>query len=345
MTGLKNLGNTSYLNSVLQLIGNIRSFASYFLNPENGRIFQDKLEKNPLAFVTHRLCYHLYTLSKKRGREIYTPDSYMCMLGNFNWIYKDYKERDPRMLLIYIFNKLHDELNKGKSTDDISIENNMNIAHDRNTTINIGLQNLIKYNNSIIFNYFNWCEIKETKCMNCSNELYDFLNFSTFELNIFDVARYKNKIESMKLEDCLEFYSIPKIKKKYCYSCKEYKESTTTTQIFSSPNIFIFLLNLENTTNDEELDNINFIIEKQVDLSKFIENKSSPLKYELTGMVYLDKIRNKYCTLSCSPVDLNWYLYEDENVCIKNYDTFIQQKFDKNLNYKPCILMYKSMKN
>ena len=345
MTGLKNLGNTSYLNSDLQLIGNIRSFASYFLNPENGRLFQDKLEKYPIAFVTHRLCCHLYTLSAKRGREIYTPDSYMCMLGNFNKIYKDYKEKDPRILLIYIFNKLHEELNKGKSTEDNYIENNMKIAQDRNSTINIGLQNMMKYNNSIIFNYFNWCEIKETKCMNCSNELYDFLNFSTFELNIFDLARFKKNIESMKLEDCLDFYSIPKIKKKYCYSCKDYKESTTTTQIFSSPNIFIFLLNLENTTNDEQLDNINFVIEKQVNLGKFIENKSGPLKYELIGMVYLDKIRNKYCTFSCSPVDFNWYLYEDENVCMKNYDTFIQQKFNKSLYYKPCILMYISKKN
>ena len=345
MTGLKNLGNTSYLNSVLQLLGNIRSFASYFLNPENGKLFQDKLEKYPISFVTHRLCFHLYTLFIKRGREIYTPDSYMCMLGNYNWIYKDYKERDPRMVLVYILNKLHDELNKGKSEDNDFIENNMKISQDRNSIINLSLQNMMKYNNSIIFNYFNWCEIKETKCMNCSNEIYDFLNFSTFELNIFDLARYKRNIDSVKLEDCLDFYSIPKIKKKYCYSCKDYKESTTTTQIFSSPNIFIFLLNLENTTNDEELDNINFVIEKQVDLGKYIENKSAPLKYELIGMVYLDKIRNKYCTLACSPIDFNWFLYEDENVCMKSYDTFMQQKFNKSLYYKPCILVYKSIKN
>ena len=344
LTGLKNLGATSYLNSVLQLIGSIRSFASYFLNPKNGNYFQDNLEKYPIAFVTHRLCVHLYPYPEKRGREIYTPDSYMCMLGNYNWVYKDYKEKDPRMLLVYILNKIHDELNEGKSVNNNFIENNLKIAQDRDATINLGLQNMMKSNNSIIFNYFNWFEIKETKCMNCSNEIYNFLNFSTFELNIFDLARFK-RLVSIKLEDCLDFYAIPKIKKKYCYFCKSYKETTTSTQIFSSPNIFIFLLNLEKKTENEESDNINFIIEKEVNLGKFIENKSGPSKYELIGMVYLDKSKNKYCTLCRSPVDFNWYLYEDENVSKKNYDLFIQQKFNKSIYYKPCILMYKNVKS
>ena len=180
--------------------------------------------------------------------------------------------------------------------------------------------------------------------MNCSNELYSLLHFSTFELNIFEFARYK-RLKSIKLDDCLNFYSIPKIKKKYCYFCKSYKEMTTTTQIYSSPNYFIFLLNLENNTDDEELDNINFEIEKRVNLGKYIENKSGPLNYELTGIVYLDKTRNKYCTLSCSPIDSNWYLYEDENVSLKNYDNFIKQKFNKNIYYKPCIMIYKGMNN
>ena len=344
MTGLKNLGSTSYLNSVLQLLGNIRNFASYFLNPKNGELFQEKLEKYPHAFVTHRLCFHLYTYLEKRGREIYTPDSYMCMLGNFNWVYKSYKERDPRMLIIYILNKLHEELIGEKSEDNSNIENNMKISKDRDAIINLGFANIMKYNKSCIFNYFSWLEIKETKCMNCSNELYSLLYFSTFELNIFEFARYK-RLKSIKLDDCLNFYSIPKIKKKYCYFCKSYKEMTTTTQIYSSPNYFIFLLNLENNTDDEELDNINFEIEKRVNLGKYIENKSGPLNYELTGIVYLDKTRNKYCTLSCSPIDSNWYLYEDENVSLKNYDNFIKQKFNKNIYYKPCIMIYKGMNN
>ena len=340
-TGLRNLMQTSYLNSVLQLLGSIRSFSSNFLNPKNGYLFRNNLEKYSLCFVVHRLCYHLYPYPEKRGREIYRPDSLMSILAKFNLVYNDFLEKDPKMLLIFILSKLHAELN-GEKINDLSNNNiNLEIACDRNATINMGRQNLIKTNKSVIFNYFNWFEIKETKCMKCSGEHYDFLNFSTFELNIFDCARFR-RLKSIRLEDCLDFYNIPKIKKKFCYFCRSYNEMTTTTQIYSSPNIFIFLLNLENNTDDSDYDNVNFILEKKINLGKFVENKQGPLNYEITGIVFLDKYRNKYFTLCCSPVDFNWYLYEDEKVTLENYDNFMLKTYNKDFKYKPCILLYKN---
>ena len=39
LTGLINLGKTSYLNSVLQLICSFRHFASYFLNPKKNYLY------------------------------------------------------------------------------------------------------------------------------------------------------------------------------------------------------------------------------------------------------------------------------------------------------------------
>ena len=342
-TGLRNLLHTSYLNSVLQLLGNIRSFVSYFLNPKNGNLFMNNLEQYSLCFVVHRLCYHLYPYPEKRGRELYMPKSLLSILGKYNLVYKDFLEKDPKLLIIYILSKLHAELN-GEKINDLSNNNNyMNfkIACDRNATINVGLQQLLKTNKSVIFNYFNWFEIKETKCLKCSNELYDFLNFSTFELNIFDCARYR-RLQSIRLEDCLDFYNIPKIKKKFCYFCNCYNEMTTTTQIYSSPNIFIFLLNLENNTDDSDFDNVNFILEKNINLGKFVENKLGPLNYEITGIVFLDKYRNKYFTLCCSPVDFNWYLYEDEKVTLENYNSFMQKTYNNGVKYEPCILLYKN---
>ena len=56
MTGIKNLGNTSYANSVLQLLCSIRSFSNYFLNPKNGAFFKNNLEKYSLSFARFSLC-------------------------------------------------------------------------------------------------------------------------------------------------------------------------------------------------------------------------------------------------------------------------------------------------
>jgi ubiquitin C-terminal hydrolase len=343
MTGLKNLGNTSFFNAVLQLLCSIRNFSSYFLNPKNGAYFLNDIEKYSLSFVFHRLCIHLYPYPEKRGRELYKPDSFFFILGKSNIVYKDNEEeKNPNMLIVYLLNKLHEELNTDKNNGNNFSDINMNIATNRDATINNGIQNFIKNNKSIIFNYFNWFEIKETKCMRCNNELFSLRNFSTFELDIFGCARYK-KLQFVKLEDCLNFYNTTKIKKNFCHFCKEYKEATISTQIYSSPNIFIFLLNLEN--KDRENDDVNFILEKHVNLGNFIENKIGPSKYDLNGIVFLNKIKKKFISLCLSPVDSRWYLYDDEKVELTDYDNFIQQENNNTLNYQPFILLYKNSRN
>ena len=343
MTGLKNLGNTSFFNAVLQLLCSIRNFSSYFLNPKNGAYFLNDIEKYSLSFVFHRLCIHLYPYPEKRGRELYKPDSFFFILGKSNIVYKDNEEeKNPNMLIVYLLNKLHEELNTDKNNGNNFSDINMNIATNRDATINNGIQNFIKNNKSIIFNYFNWFEIKETKCMRCNNELFSLRNFSTFELDIFGCARYK-KLQLVKLEDCLNFYNTTKIKKNFCHFCKEYKEATISTQIYSSPNIFIFLLNLEN--KDRENDDVNFILEKHINLGNFIENKIGPSKYDLNGIVFLNKIKKKYISLCLSPVDNRWYLYDDEKVELTDYDNFIQQENNNTLNYQPFILLYKNSRN
>ena len=343
MTGLKNLGNTSFFNAVLQLLCSIRNFSSYFLNPKNGAYFLNDIEKYSLSFVFHRLCIHLYPYPEKRGRELYKPDSFFFILGKSNMVYKDNEEeKNPNMLIVYLLNKLHEELNTDKNNGNNFSDINMNIATNRDATINNGIQNFIKNNKSIIFNYFNWFEIKETKCMRCNNELFSLRNFSTFELDIFGCARYK-KLQLVKLEDCLNFYNTTKIKKNFCHFCKEYKEATISTQIYSSPNIFIFLLNLEN--KDRENDDVNFILEKHINLGNFIENKIGPSKYDLNGIVFLNKIKKKYISLCLSPVDNRWYLYDDEKVELTDYDNFIQQENNNTLNYQPFILLYKNSRN
>ena len=41
---LQNFHDTSYLNSVLQLLGSIRNIASYFLNPKHQKIIADDIK-------------------------------------------------------------------------------------------------------------------------------------------------------------------------------------------------------------------------------------------------------------------------------------------------------------
>ena len=81
LTGLKNLGDTSYLNSVLQLLGTIRDLARYFVNPTNEKFFVDNINNASLSFVIYRLFTHFYPYPEKNQREIYTPDTLLQVLS------------------------------------------------------------------------------------------------------------------------------------------------------------------------------------------------------------------------------------------------------------------------
>ena len=44
-TGLKNLGNTSYLNAILQVLGSFKNFALFFLREKNEKFFTNNINK------------------------------------------------------------------------------------------------------------------------------------------------------------------------------------------------------------------------------------------------------------------------------------------------------------
>ena len=336
LTGLKNLGDTSYLNAVLQFLCNIRNFASYFLNPKNGDYFTKNIIKYPVSYMVHRLCTHLYPYPLKKVGETYTPDSIMEVLGTFNIVYRDYSRKNPIEFIIFFFSILHKELNSKKNMN--YSQNNINSKNyqsDKNKVIQYGSLEFAKNNNSIITNYFTWFNIKRIQCNICSNKIYFLQNFQTFDLNIASVAKHK-KTQNLNLLDCMEFNKLNFLKNNFCEKCKSYNKVTVSNKIYTSPNYFIFLL------DKNENENINFILEQRINLEKYVESKNNiPTSYELNGIVFFDKKKNKYNAFCVSPIDKNWYLYDDEKVKMINNPNFLNLiNNNQRTIYRLCILLY-----
>ena len=85
-TGLLNLGDTSYLNVILQLLGQIREFAEHFLIKKN--YYHENIKAMPLSFVTSRLYTHIYK-QNNNVVEKYKPNSYLRVLGVLNKLYTE----------------------------------------------------------------------------------------------------------------------------------------------------------------------------------------------------------------------------------------------------------------
>ena len=320
LTGLENLGNISYLNSVLQLICSIKPFANYFLN--NGEFF---IQNNYcLSFVMHRLCVHLYP--ENGERQIYSAKHIIENLNNYNKVYGDLTEKNPNELILFLLDILNEELNP------------MKMNSYNNKVMNHSIENDF----SNIYNQFIWNQKKENECGNCSKTFILNQNFSTFDLNIIKVTQFANlkNPEKIKIEDCMDFYTMKKIKNNFCQNCQKYTQISTSMKISSSPKMFIFLIDLPYNSK------INFIIEPILNMEKYIENQTSPKNYELNGIVFFDKKKNKYNTFCISPVDRKWYLFDDKDVQLYEYNKFMSSYSDNNEdNYKPCILLYRGIDN
>ena len=315
LTGLNNLGNTSYINSVLQLFCSIEILWKYFLNQKNINLFHNK--NSILSYVIYRLFTHIYSNEK----EIYNPDSVLEVLGRYNLIYKydsNYEinkkkeEKNPNEFIVFLLDKLHDELNSNKINQIYTYfynnKTNYGYKFDLDDAINSGLNDFKESHKSILTDYFTWFSLKTIKCNECRKKFYSFQNFFTFDLNVKDTLSIYEDKKEIRIKDCIEFYELEKNRQNFCIKCNKYCYITTKTNIYSSQKNFIFLLDFKETKK------INFILEKEINVKEFNEDEKNPTKFVLNGIVFFDVAKKKYNALCTLFKDKNWYLYDDENV-------------------------------
>jgi len=331
-TRLSDLGKKSYLNSVLQCLGNIDLLRQYFLNKEieNGILSSIALKR--LAFAIQRLFVHLNNFNN----EIYKPDSILGVLQEKNIIFKQENyELNPNNCLNFILNALHDELNWKKRNNFFQSFKKYN----EQEVIQVGKSNFDSANDSIISNTFSCFGLKEIRCANCRQRKYEFQNFLTFELDLlgfFDQTK-KNRIS---IFDCLE-YAIQKkiISNVYCEFCRNLNRTESLFSFIHTPEILIFMIDRGNF--DKKLMDLNFCIDNEIGLEPYMTYKEPQVKYELRGIVSI--YGNKY--ISFIKVDENfWYLFNDSRVKkVDNYDV-INSNSSNGIKHIPCILFYKFIK-
>jgi ubiquitin C-terminal hydrolase len=334
-TGLKNLGDTSYLNSILQILGCFRHFSSYFLKPSNGNYFIKNVQNYKLAFVIHRLFIHFYPYPEKDKSEIYNPYYVLQTINHENIIYKTKKRRNPNDLISYILNTLHNELNEFKNNNIKNIIQNFNDIK----YVPQGVKNISSSNKSMIYNQFNWYELKKIKCNECHIPIYNCNSFNIFELDILRTFNYCQRFITIK--DCLQYYNSERLQNLICEKCKRKTDHTGITTIYCSPNNFIFSLDRKDL--DQNLLNIQFNIEEKININNFVYNKGCLTQYQLIGIVSYSTTENKYVSFCMSPVDSQWYMYNDENVQMIQLNQIISSH-NINRQYIPCLLAYKSSK-
>ena len=339
LIGLNNVGATCFMNSTLQCLSQTKKLANYFLNEKN----KEKIINNNIAIKNNNDLQlspvYLELIQKlwdRNGAKSFSPNEFMSTIEKMNPLFKTGQAGDAKDFIIFILEQLHKELKMP-----VNFNNNVNSGplnqYDKNNAFN-NFFNDFKKDCSIISDLFFGFNETVNECLNCksiynSNLLNNPLcyNYGIFNVLIFPLEEVKNMKNSLmqynnnfqaadevSLVDCFIYNQKSELftgeNRNYCNICKQLFDSNFTSKIYISPNILILILN----RGKGNIYNIKLNFSEVIDITHFVLQKDKPqINYILYGVItHIGQSGpNAHFVASCkSPVDDNWYRYNDSMV-------------------------------
>ena len=188
LVGLMNIGNTCYMNSILQLFLNNQEIKDIFL--KEGReeelkfydfIINKKKANGELILEFINLLKEKYIKNKKT----ITPKRFKEICGQYNETFKNFEQQDAHDFYTFLVDNLHEDTNIKSNSN----RNQIKEESDTIDTTEIELSNeywanSIRSNASYIYGLF-FGQLKSTlTCNECKKNKLKYENFSALELPI-----------------------------------------------------------------------------------------------------------------------------------------------------------------
>jgi ubiquitin carboxyl-terminal hydrolase 8 len=321
LTGLVNLGNKCFLNSILQCLSHTLKLTDYFLSCKYKDDDPDQLNKKNKKEYFIVISYINLIINIWEQNQTLKPKSFVENISKFVNKYFTLQQQDSHECLIYILDLLHRGL-----CYEIEVEIKGEIKNDTDKLMKQSLEQWKKFyqsNYSFIIETFNGLFYNKINCNNCDFSENVFEPFNCISLNL------PNDSNTLSLDLCLQNYfnnseNIPSWK---CDKCKN-QGCLKSIKSWSFPNYLIIHFKRFNNDGTKIQTLIDFPLD-DLDLTNYIsKDKNDPNNYiySLYAINYHSgTTENGHYWSACKNLNKNWYLFNDANVSKLNNSNIIKK--------------------
>ncbi|CAH6787932.1 ubiquitin carboxyl-terminal hydrolase 8 [Phodopus roborovskii] len=313
LTGLRNLGNTCYMNSILQCLCNAPHLADYF----NRNCYQDDINRSNLLGHKGEVAEEFGIIMKAlwTGQYRYiSPKDFKVTIGKINDQFAGSSQQDSQELLLFLMDGLHEDLNKADNRKRHKEENNDHL--DDFKAAEHAWQKHKQLNESIIVALFQGQFKSTVQCLTCHKKSRTFEAFMYLSLPLASSSK-------CSLQDCLRLFSkeekLTDNNRFYCSHCRARRDSLKKIEIWKLPPVLLVHLkrfSYDGRWKQKLQTSVDFPLEN-LDLTQYVIGpKNSLKKYNLFSVSnHYGGLDGGHYTAYCkNAARQRWFKFDDHEV-------------------------------
>ncbi len=206
LVGLKNLGNTCFMNSAIQCLSNCEYLTKYFLST----FYKKEINCSSKYSSGGKIAESYFELLErlwKQGNSCINPYQFYNTFTSYVKMFNDSSQHDSHECLIFLLEKLHEDLNKNHEKVYIELNEKQENESDIDAC-NRWWESHLKRDNSIIMLLFSGQYKSTVRCPFCDKVSITYDQFSSLELPIdnkcfsgtsYVINEKENKIRKINL--------------------------------------------------------------------------------------------------------------------------------------------------
>ncbi|XP_067221938.1 ubiquitin carboxyl-terminal hydrolase 2a isoform X1 [Chanodichthys erythropterus] len=313
LVGLRNLGNTCFMNSILQCLSNTQSLRDYCLHNSHRRDLNNNSRTN--TALMEEFAKLIQTMWTSSSSEAVSPSEFKTQIQRYAPRFVGYNQQDAQEFLRFLLDGLHNEVNRVTVRPRGNIEDFDHLS-DEEKGKKMWAKYLEREDSKIVDLFVGQLKSSLTcsECGYCSTVFDPFWDLS--------LPISKKGYGEVSLMDCMRLFTKEDVldgdEKPTCYRCKARRRCTKKFTVQKFPKILVLHLKRfsEARIRTSKLSTfVNFPM-KDLDLREFASDRSSSAVYNLYAVSNHSgtTMGGHYTAYCCNPENGEWYTYNDSRV-------------------------------